>query len=228
MYSQTRKFDLTFLVLGVLILQVILSAGLFFRIDQVYRLVVASGSVTNTSTTDTTFVSGVSPDDDPSLGPATAPVTIVEFSDFQCPFCARSAPVLKELLSKYPDQVRLVYRDFPIETIHSNAIDAALAAECADEQGAFWNMHDALFADQDALDIASLEEHARQIGLDMPKFTECLSTQRYLDEVRQDMADGRSYGVGGTPTFFINGYRLVGAHDLSVFEQQIEQALSNK
>jgi len=172
-------------------------------------------------------VENVSIDDDPMMGPEDAPVTIVEFSDFQCPYCQRSAEeVLPLILEQYPEQVRLVYRDFPLTQIHPQALPAALAAECADDQGKFWEYHDLLFANQSALDDASLEAYAAQIGLDQAVFDQCYTSQEHLDEIRLDYQDGLTYGVSGTPAFFVNGLRIVGAQPFSVFQQAIEQALA--
>jgi protein-disulfide isomerase len=172
-------------------------------------------------------VENVSIDDDPIMGPVDAPVTIVEFSDFQCPYCEQAASsVLPQIFQQYPDEVRLVYRDFPLTQIHPQALPAALAAECADDQGKFWEYHDLLFANQSALDDASLEAYAAQIGLDQAVFDQCYTSQEHLDEIRHDYEDGLTYGVSGTPAFFVNGIRIVGAQPLAVFQQAIEQALA--
>lgn len=218
-----------YLIVGILTVQVFLSIVLLLRVYSLEQSIVqyTQSSRTATNAESAPFVEGVSPDDDPSLGPATAPVTIVEFSDFQCPYCAQSVPILKELMSKYPDQVRLIYRDFPLETIHPDSMNASLAAECANGQGHFWEMYEMLFNNQDALDVASLEDYAKGIGLDIAKFRECMSSQRYLDEILNDMADGQSYGVRGTPTFFVSGHRLTGS-SLETLEQVVEQVLSEK
>ena len=172
-------------------------------------------------------VENVSIDDDPILGPEDAPVTIVEFSDFECPFCQRSAEeVLPLILEQYPEQVRLVYRDFPLTQIHPQALPAALASECADDQGKFWEYHDLLFANQSALDDASLKAYAAQVGVDEAVFDQCYTSQEHLDEVRVDYQDGVTYGVSGTPAFFVNGLRIVGAQPFAVFQQAIDQALA--
>ena len=172
-------------------------------------------------------VENVSIDDDPILGPEDAPVTIVEFSDFECPFCQRSAEeVLPLILEQYPEQVRLVYRDFPLTQIHPQALPAALASECADDQGKFWEYHDLLFANQSALDDASLKAYAAQVGLDEAVFDQCYTSQEHLDEVGGDYQDGITYGVSGTPAFFVNGLRIVGAQPFAVFQQAIDQALA--
>jgi len=157
-------------------------------------------------------VENVSVDDDPSWGPADAPVTIVEFSDFQCPYCARFVTqTLPQIRQQYEGKVRFVFRDFPLSTIHENAEKAAEAAECANEQGKFWEYHDKLFSSQSALDVASLKSYASQLGLDTATFDECLDSNKYAEEIQKDVQDGTSYGVDGTPAFFVNGQLVVGA-----------------
>jgi len=171
----------------------------------------------------------VSADDDPALGPEDAPVLIVEFSDYQCPFCARVASeTLPQILEAYEGKIRLVFRDYPLTSIHSNAQKAAEAAECADDQGQFWAYHDILFQNQQALDVDSLKGYARQLGLDTGAFNECLDSGRYTSEVQNDLAQGQSYGVTATPTFFINGRLLRGAQPFSDFEVMIEEELGHR
>jgi protein-disulfide isomerase len=169
----------------------------------------------------------VSVDDDPSIGPADAPVTIIEFSDFQCPYCARfQSDTLPQILSNYGDRVRFVYRDFPLTSLHANALKAAEASECADDQGAYWKYHDLLFQNQSALDDASLKNYAASLGLDTATFNQCLDSDKYLSEVQKDEQDGIAAGVQGTPSFFINGMPLTGAQPYSVFQAAIESALA--
>jgi len=163
----------------------------------------------------------------PSLGPDTAPVTIVEFSDFQCPFCARSGPVVKQVVERFPGQVRVVYRHFPLDSIHPRARPAAEASACASEQGRFWEYHDALFANARALEDADLERYAAELGLDEGAFQDCVAEGRYRQAVERDLADGRSAGVSGTPSFFINGRLLGGAQPLEEFVRVIEGELAH-
>ena len=166
-------------------------------------------------------------DDDPFLGSANAPVVIVEFSDFQCPFCSRfHTDTFQPLLDQYGNDIQFVYRDFPIASIHPQAQEAAEASECADEQGAYWEYHDKLFTNQTALASSDLLTYASELELDVDAFTECLETGRFRDEVLDDMNEGRSYGVTGTPTFFINGVRLVGAQPLEAFQSIIDEELA--
>jgi protein-disulfide isomerase len=163
----------------------------------------------------------------PSLGSATAPVTIIEFGDFQCPFCKRAQPTLKEVMTKYSGKVRLVYMDFPLP-MHNHALDAAKAARCANEQGKFWQYHDKLFEDQAKESPADLKATAKQLGLNTAQFDSCFDKAKYQKEIEQDVAEGRKLGVDGTPSFYIDGRPLVGAVPLENFEQVIEDELADK
>jgi protein-disulfide isomerase len=165
---------------------------------------------------------------DPSRlrGNPKAPVTIVEFSDFECPFCTRVQPTLKEVLAKYEGRVRLSYRDFPLREMHPKALSAAEAARCAADQGKFWEYHDALFADRSKLDSANLVDHARVLNLDIKSFESCLSSGKYKAKVEQDAQEGGKAGVSGTPAFFINGVFLSGAQPLAEFEKIIDAELA--
>lgn len=150
----------------------------------------------------------VSADDDPVSGKATAPVTVVMFSDFQCSACSATHPVLKKVIAEYGDKVRLVVRDFPLESIHENAFRAALAANAARHQGKFFEYIDVLYRNQDNLDAASLNRYAAELGLNLKQFELDLSSEKTAEEVRKDMADGLKYGARGTPTIFINGVKI--------------------
>ena len=162
------------------------------------------------------------------LGNANASVTIVEFSDFECPYCGKFFTETLPLITKnYIDtgKVKLAYRDFPL-SFHPDAEKAAEAAECAGEQNKFWEMHDKLFENQNALSVDNLKQYAKDIGLDSATFNSCLDSGKTAPEVQKDLTDGQSYGVSGTPTFFINGVEVVGAQPYSAFDQAIKQALS--
>lgn len=168
----------------------------------------------------------VDTDDDPSLGPADAPVTIVEFSDFNCPYCrAWNQQVFRPLLDSYPDQIRFVYRDFPIVGGGSIGLSAAQAANCAAEQQAYWEYHDALFSGTYSLDQNGYLAAAESLGLDPDALSACLESGRNANEPRADLRYGASLGVTGTPTFFINGIPLVGAQPLSSFAEVIDSEL---
>jgi protein-disulfide isomerase len=166
----------------------------------------------------------VSVDDDPVRGAKDALVTIIEFSDFECPYCRRVQPTLKRLLKEYEGQVRLVFRDFPL-SIHKNAQKAAEAAQCAGEQDKFWPFHDKLF-EQTALSLDDLKKYAGDMGLDMDKFTTCLDTGKYAQEVAGDMQDGQAVGVNSTPSFFVNGQPLSGAVPYERFQELVDAALA--
>jgi protein-disulfide isomerase len=161
----------------------------------------------------------------PSNGTASAPVTIIEFSDFQCPFCRAAESTLKQVRQKYGDQVRLVYMDFPLG-FHPHAMDAARAARCAADQDKFWQFHDALFLDQKKLDPDNLRQTAAKIGLDRDKFNACFTSAQHDAGIRKDMAEGKSLGVTGTPTFFINGRELAGAQPPPKFDEVIDDELA--
>jgi len=165
-------------------------------------------------------------DDDPAWGPEDAPVTIVEFSDFQCPFCSRFfSQTYPQIRQEYEGKVRFVYRDFPLTSIHENAQKAGEAGECADDQGKFWDYHDTLFNNATALDDASLKSYASQLGLDTGAFDQCLDSGKYTEEVQKDYQEGISYGVTGTPAFFINGVSIIGAQPYANFKAAIDAAL---
>jgi len=168
----------------------------------------------------------VSADNDAVKGNANAPVTIIEFSEYQCPFCGRFArDTLPSIVRDYVDtgKVKFVYRDF---VVHSSSQDAQEAAECAKEQDKFWEYHDVLYENQQNLDIESLKGYASDIGLETNSFNSCLNSRKYKDEVDKDTADGRTAGVRGTPTFFINGKKFVGAQPYEKFKTEIEAALA--
>ncbi len=170
----------------------------------------------------------VDPAGDPSLGPADAPITIVEFSDFNCPHCQRwHREVSQELLSAYPDQIQFVYKDFPIVGGGRVGFLSAQAAHCAEEQGAYWEYHNALFSGAYSLDSSGIDEIAVDLGLDLDPFKECMVEARYAEEVRDDFNYGVSLGVSSTPTFFINGIPLVGAQPVVNFAQIIDSELGN-
>lgn len=167
----------------------------------------------------------VSAGNGPSKGPAAAAVTIVEFSDFQCPFCGRMAPTLRRIEGKYQDQVRIVFRDFPLP-MHSDAPKAAEAGRCAAEQGRFWPMYDKLFANQTSLRVPDLKRYAVEVGVEARAFDACLDGGKYDGAWRADLKEGEGYGIAGTPTFFINGRPLLGVPPFEVFEEIIDEELA--
>jgi protein-disulfide isomerase len=168
----------------------------------------------------------VSVDDDPSLGAQDAPVTIIEFSDYQCPYCrVWHAQVFGELIATYGSKVRFVYRDFPLDQIHPEARPSAIAATCAGEQGKYWEYHNLLFTSDLGLSDDSRTTYAQRLGLDLERFASCVARGATNDEVDADQRDGLAVGVQGTPTFFINGRPLVGAQPLEAFASIIDDEL---
>lgn len=170
------------------------------------------------------LVQNISIDNDPVIGKATAPVTVVMFIDFQCPACSRTHPVLTRVIAEYGDKVRLVLRNFPLESIHENAFPAALAGYAANAQGKFAEYAEVLYRNQDALDKASLLKYAADLGLNVKQFELDLSGEKAVAEIRKDQADGRSYGIGGTPTIFVNGIK-VRRLSAEAFRKAIDRAL---
>lgn len=164
----------------------------------------------------------------PSRGPASAPVTIVEFSDFHCPFCRRVQPVLSELLARYPTQVRLVYRDLPLDSLHPQARRAAEAARCANDQEKFWPFHDALYERGPDASTETLRAAATAVGLDLAAFEQCLGSGKHREAVQEDVEEAQSLGAEGTPAFFINGRFLSGAQPLETFVKVIDEELAGK
>ena len=182
----------------------------------------------------------ISADNDPIIGNPDAKITIIEFSDFQCPFCARfHIQTLPSIMSEYIEQgkVKLVFRDFPIQSIHPNALPASVAAECANEQGKFKEMHDILFENQNQWNrietanvLSVFSQYASEIQMNQETFDSCLTNGKYIEEIRKDLEDGRNYGVSGTPGFFIGndkvGYvELKGAQPFESFKKVIDSQL---
>jgi protein-disulfide isomerase len=165
--------------------------------------------------------------DAPVKGPSSAKVTVVAFSDFQCPFCSRAVPVMKQIEDEYKGKVKIAFKQLPLP-FHDKAHLAAEAALAANEQGKFWQMHDKLFANQQALDRPSLEKYAEEIGLNMSKFKAALDSGKFKDKVDSDAKEGAAVGATGTPTFFINGTKVVGAQPFDAFKTVIDTELKAK
>lgn len=160
-------------------------------------------------------------------GKVQAPVIIVEFSDYECPYCRQVEPTLKQLLARYGEKVSLAYRDFPLSQMHPQAELAAEASRCASEQGKFWEYHDQLFSNSN-LDRNALVNHARILKLDDKQFDSCLAEGRYKTEVRRDLEEGTRVGVSGTPAFFINGVPMSGSQPVDAFARTIDEELARK
>ncbi|MBW3012750.1 DsbA family protein [Candidatus Woesearchaeota archaeon] len=171
-------------------------------------------------------------DDDPSIGPDDAKVTVIEFGCYSCPYTREAQPIVEQLVEQYKDQVKFVFRDFPIEQIHGDASVHSEAANCALEQGKFWEMHELIFVEQGTCGEGALspEQHindaANRLGLNMLQFTMCMKTNKYADEIEKDFNDGIKAGVSGTPTFFINDRTIIGPKPIKAFQKIIDEELA--
>lgn len=170
---------------------------------------------------------GVTADGRPYRGADGPKIVIYEYSDFECPFCAQVVPTVDELVRAYPDAVQLQYRYFPLDS-HPRGVPAAVAAECAAEQGKFWPMHDKLFQNQNALSDSDLEKYAQELGLNMTEFAACQSGDGALSRVESDRLEGMVKGVQATPTFFIGQSSIRGNQPLSKFKQVVDSELARK
>ncbi|MBI2091997.1 MAG: thioredoxin domain-containing protein [Deltaproteobacteria bacterium] len=162
--------------------------------------------------------------DNPSIGPKNAPVTIIEFTDYQCPFCGRVRPTIAQITDEYKDKVRYVLRDFPL-SFHQYSKKSHEAAHCAGDQGKYWEYNKELWGHQQALQVEKLKEYAKSVGLNTKKFDECLDESKYAKKVEENVAAGSEAGAQGTPSFFINGIFLSGARPLADFKAIIDEEL---
>jgi|GEM_PF-245399 len=161
--------------------------------------------------------------DDPFFGSATAKIVIVEFADFQCPYCEQEFSAVNRIRSEYGDSIKFIYRDFINMAAHPDALNAALAARCAEEQKQFWPYHDQLFLNQDNLAVDNLKALAVKINLNAEAFNQCLDSQKYLTKVQNDLQAGLTLNIGGTPTFYINGYKVEGVISYDTFKTVLDQ-----
>lgn len=166
--------------------------------------------------------------DDPTIGSSEAAVTIVQFADFQCPYCAQSVATIKTLLATFGNDIRIIHRDFPVETLHPDAFGAAVAGECARQQGKFWQFHDLVYLNQEVVSDTALASYAGQAGLNMQAFTACTQNAATSDEVAEDYQAGLKLGVRGTPTWFVNGYRVEGAIPADIFSQLVRKLIERQ
>jgi protein-disulfide isomerase len=170
--------------------------------------------------------SSASAKDDPSWGPANAKVTVVEFADFECPYCRRwYSTVYDRLYQTYSEQVRFVYRDFPLISLHPNAHAAAVAADCAGAQGRYWDYFRLLYGDSRGLGNAQYLAYAQEAGLNVSEFSSCISSNKYDNEIDLDIQDGERLGVNGVPAFFVNDQLISGMQPFETFQQAIEKEL---
>jgi protein-disulfide isomerase len=163
----------------------------------------------------------------PSKGPKNAPLEVIIFSDFQCPFCKRVEPTLAQMEKEYAGKIRMVWKNYPLP-FHNNAEPAAQAALAAHAQGKFWQMHDTLFANMTALDRPSLDKYAQEVGLNMAKFKADMDSGKYKDQVQAEMKEGQAVGVNGTPAVFINGRKISGAYPFETFKKIADEELAKK
>ncbi len=223
----TSKKDFFFgLVSGIAILAVIglIVAGMYFNQDKDLLATLPTAEATPPSPTQPAQVEVSSGEN--TRGSSNGPVTIVEFSDFQCSFCSRFHPTLQQILNDYPTQVTWAYRHFPLDQIHPSARPAAEASECAAEQNKFWEFADGLFENQAKLGESFYSELALELGLNTAQFDDCVSSRKYKDKVEADYQAGIAAGVGGTPASFVNGRLVSGAVPYEQVKALIEQALS--
>ncbi|APJ02535.1 DsbA family protein [Silvanigrella aquatica] len=164
----------------------------------------------------------------PSKGPKDAPITIVEFADFQCPYCATAQPTVEEVLKKYKGKVRYVFKNYPLVQIHPEAIPAAIAAECANKQDKYWQMHDGLFENHNKLGEETYNKLAQNIGLKLDEFNNCRKDTSVRDKINAEMEYGQSLGINATPAFYINGIQLMGSLPKAEFEKVINSELASK
>ncbi|MFA6525303.1 MAG: DsbA family protein [Patescibacteria group bacterium] len=218
-------------ILVFIILTVVLSGVVVYQIITLMKS--SNGEIVNNK------ICNVSVDSDPFIGSPNSKVTIIGFEDFECPYCAEANPIIKELVSSYGDQVQFVYRDFPMTEIHSSTQKAHEAADCANEQGKFWQMHDKLYQNQDKLSVDDLKQYAVQLGLDTNTFNTCLDSGRYIKEIEKDRTDAMAIPVkdgsvddyychvNGTPTWFVNGIKVEGVVPLDSFKGLIDILLAD-
>ena len=166
----------------------------------------------------------IDPDRDHIRGPEDAPVTLLEYGDYECPYCGQAEDILRRLLDQFGDDLQYVWRSLPLNDVHPNAQIAAEAAEAAGAQGTFWEMHDRLLDHQDKLSAADLRRHAEDLGLDVERFWDELSHRKYAQRVEEDVMSADASGVAGTPTFFINGRRHRGAYDAQILTDEVQRA----
>lgn len=218
----------SFLKTVIVIILIFVGLGLIlfgFRVYVQYRTSTTTPTTTNTNSKLPYIAPTVN--DDPYLGPTTAPVTIIAFEDFQCPFCQQAEAAIMTVLKQYPTQVKFVYRDFPLYTIHPYAMPAAQAGECADEQSKFWPWHDLAFTNQKDIATPSIfSTWAASAGLNVSQFNSCVAAERYKAEVQKDQDDGFLAGVNVTPTWFVNGTKIEGVLTAQQWTDLIDSILA--
>lgn len=203
----------------------------FFGVVVVVLIAVGGLFLTKSQPTDKATIDSVVRDDDYSIGPKDAKVTLIEFADFQCPACKAAEPATQKLRDDYKDKVRFVFKQFPLPS-HNNGLNAALASEAAGEQGKFWEFHSLLFEKQEewstlANPTTEFEKYAESLNLDVAKFSKAYKEKTYSDKINTDKSDGIGLGVSATPTFFLNGEKIEGGLSYDEFKQKIEALLED-
>jgi protein-disulfide isomerase len=227
---KTKNLNIAFslVILIIVVVMLVQINGLHTKMDFITDMATGNVDMGDTVVADPAeeevVIVDVSEDDDPWAGGENADVVIIEFSDFECSYCGRAAETMSQLLDEYGDDIKVVFRDFPL-SFHANAHIAAEAAECAEEQDMFWEMHDMIFANQASLSSDALKSFAVSLGLDTDEFNECLDSGAMSAEVDADFNEGASYGVQGTPAFFINGELVTGAQPVENFRAIIDKYL---
>jgi protein-disulfide isomerase len=226
---EKRDEKLWFIMTFVLLLQVALTSIVILRLNALDQAINKALPFVKVAAKpplpETEIVQDVSADDDPALGPDDAPITIIEFGDFQCGACRQADQALKQVIDKYTDEVRLVYRDFLLLPDSPSNL-AAQAAQCAHQQDKFWEMHDILLANQEAITMDSLLGFADALGLYTQRFKTCLESAEYSEEIDNDIADGQRYGITAVPTFFVNGRKYKGALTFDQWQLIIDELLA--
>jgi protein-disulfide isomerase len=228
--STTSRFDLLAFatLIGVIAMVAISAVNLWnmrqlgARVDKIEAVLVPKRVGPDPAKIHTVNIAGAQ-----AKGPETAPITIVEFSEFECPFCARVEPTLKQIRDTYQDHVRIVWKHLPLP-IHKNAVGASVAAEAAGQQGKFWEFHDRLFADQTKLGPDDLKQHAKELQLDMSRFETDLLDGEHQKRIDADVAEAKALEILGTPGTFINGRFVAGAQPFDVFAKIIDEELTKK
>ncbi len=219
-------WGISVIVLAFLAILIILAISYQFLVY--FQELQNQGATSNVNDLGTISFNQLVTDDDPSIGPDDAKIVIVEFADFECPYCYEASSIIRRIVSEYSDSVRYIYRDFPVPEYHPNAFLAAEAGECANDQNKFWIMHDKMFQNQDSLEEEDLKRYALEAGLNTEWFNRCLSTEVNTEEVQADILDGLKAGVNGTPTFIINGYQVSGVVPADTFREIIDTLLSEE
>lgn len=219
-HAQKKRSNRWILFVVPIVLLIVLGAVFFYIYIRQNADQIINNSV-NTNQTSPYFTLDTSP----YQGSPDAKVVIVEFADFQCPYCYEAFPIVREVMSAYGDRIKFVYRDFPLSSSHPDAEKSAEAGKCAQAQGKFWEMHDKMFINHLDLSISALERYAGEIGLDVAVFKTCLESGQKEAAVRKDFSDGYLAGVDGTPTFFVNGRKIEGSPTFDNFKSIIDGLL---